>query len=103
MTSLDRETGRDRYFAAKERELDELLDPDTGMLSERFARWIPCPLCGAAEHERLFLKRGYTIVMVEQNFHFAAPLADRFLIVGHGQVVQQFCRSELSARMPQLR
>jgi branched-chain amino acid transport system ATP-binding protein len=47
-------------------------------------------------------KRGYTIVMVEQNFHFAAPLADRFLIVGHGQVVQQFCRSELSARMPQL-
>lgn len=46
--------------------------------------------------------RGYTIVMVEQNFHFAAPLADRFLIVEHGEIAQSFCRSELSERMPRL-
>ena len=35
-------------------------------------------------------EQGYTIVMVEQNFRFAAPLADRFLVMEHGQVIQQF-------------
>src|SRR5690606_17439145 len=29
--------------------------------------------------------KGYTIVMVEQNFHFAAPLADRFYVMEHGK------------------
>jgi branched-chain amino acid transport system ATP-binding protein len=43
--------------------------------------------------------RGYTIVMVEQNFRFAAPLADRFYIMEHGQVVQGFAASELQERM----
>lgn len=46
--------------------------------------------------------QGYTIVMVEQNFHFAAALADRFLIVEHGAVAQIFGRSELAERMPRL-
>jgi len=43
--------------------------------------------------------RGYTIVMVEQNFRFAAPLADRFYIMERGQVVQEFAASELQHRM----
>jgi branched-chain amino acid transport system ATP-binding protein len=43
--------------------------------------------------------RGYTIVMVEQNFRFAAPLADRFYIMERGQVVQGFAASELQDRM----
>ncbi len=47
-------------------------------------------------------KQGYTIVMVEQNFRFAAPLADRFLVMEHGQVIQQFTQSELPARMERL-
>jgi branched-chain amino acid transport system ATP-binding protein len=47
-------------------------------------------------------ERGYTIVMVEQNFRFAAPLADRFLVVEHGQVIQQFTQAELPARMARL-
>jgi branched-chain amino acid transport system ATP-binding protein len=47
-------------------------------------------------------KRGYTIVMVEQNFRFAAPLADRFLVVEHGEVIQQFTQAELPARMERL-
>ena len=46
--------------------------------------------------------QGYTIVMVEQNFRFAAPLADRFIVMEHGQVVQQFSQSELAARMDEL-
>ena len=47
-------------------------------------------------------KQGYTIVMVEQNFRFAAPLADRFLVVEHGEVIQQFTQAELPARLETL-
>ena len=46
--------------------------------------------------------KGYTIVMVEQNFRFAAPLADRFYVVEHGQIVESFAASELEAKMPVL-
>jgi branched-chain amino acid transport system ATP-binding protein len=45
---------------------------------------------------------GYTIVMVEQNFRFAAPLADRFFVMEHGRVVRRFDRSELAANMDML-
>jgi branched-chain amino acid transport system ATP-binding protein len=47
-------------------------------------------------------EKGYTIVMVEQNFRFAAPLADRFYVVEHGQVVETIAAQELNARMPVL-
>jgi branched-chain amino acid transport system ATP-binding protein len=47
-------------------------------------------------------QKGYTIVMVEQNFRFAAPLADRFYVIEHGQVVETIAASELNARMPVL-
>ncbi len=46
--------------------------------------------------------QGYTIVMVEQNFRFAAPLADRFYVMEHGQIVEQFAAGELNAKMPVL-
>jgi len=42
--------------------------------------------------------RGYTIVLVEQNFRFAAPLADRHYVLEHGQVVLTIDRTELEAR-----
>ncbi len=47
-------------------------------------------------------RQGYTILMVEQNFRFAAPLADRFLVVEHGEVIQSFTQAELPARMERL-
>jgi len=47
-------------------------------------------------------RQGYTIVMVEQNFRFAAPLADRFLVMEHGQVIQQFTQAELPSRIERL-
>ena len=47
-------------------------------------------------------ERGYTIVMVEQNFRFAAPLADRFYVVEHGQIVESIAARELDSRMPVL-
>jgi branched-chain amino acid transport system ATP-binding protein len=41
---------------------------------------------------------GFTIVLVEQNFHFAAPLADRHYIVEHGKIVEVVKRDELAAK-----
>jgi branched-chain amino acid transport system ATP-binding protein len=40
--------------------------------------------------------------MVEQNFRFAAPLADRFMVMEHGRVVQQFTQAELPSRLERL-
>jgi branched-chain amino acid transport system ATP-binding protein len=44
-------------------------------------------------------ERGYTIVMVEQNFRFAAPLADRFYIMEHGRIVESFQAKALQDKM----
>ena len=46
--------------------------------------------------------KGYTIVMVEQNFRFAAPLADRFYVMEHGRIVEKFEAAELQEKMPVL-
>ena len=51
---------------------------------------------------RRLRERGYTIVMVEQNFRFAAPLADRFYIMERGRIVAGFAAGELQAKMPLL-
>ncbi len=55
-----------------------------------------------AETIRLLKARGYTVVLVEQNFRFAAPLADRFYVMEHGRIVQQFAQSELAGNMKML-
>ena len=46
--------------------------------------------------------KGYTIVLVEQNFRFAAPLADRFYVMEHGRIVRQFRQAELEQNMAML-
>jgi len=46
--------------------------------------------------------KGYTIVMVEQNFRFAAPLADRFYVMEHGQIVESFAAAELESKTQRL-
>ena len=46
--------------------------------------------------------KGYTVVMVEQNFRFAAPLADRFYVMEHGRIVETFDAAELEDKMPVL-
>ena len=55
-----------------------------------------------AEMVSTLRKQGYTIVMVEQNFRFAAPLADRFLVMEHGEVIQEFSQAELPSRLERL-
>lgn len=46
--------------------------------------------------------KGYTIIMVEQNFRFAAPLADRFYVMEHGGIVEAFGADQLNEKMPVL-
>jgi branched-chain amino acid transport system ATP-binding protein len=46
--------------------------------------------------------RGYTIIMVEQNFRFAAPLADRHYVIEHGRVVETVTMNELQSKMERL-
>jgi branched-chain amino acid transport system ATP-binding protein len=46
---------------------------------------------------RMLKSRGFTILLVEQNFRFAAPLADRFYVMEHGRIVDAFA----AARLPE--
>jgi branched-chain amino acid transport system ATP-binding protein len=71
--------------------LDEISEGLAPVIVQALARMIT-----------LLKARGYTIVMVEQNFRFAAPLADRFYVVEHGQIVEAFAAAELDAKMPVL-
>jgi branched-chain amino acid transport system ATP-binding protein len=50
------------------------------------------------ETVRQLKARGFTVVMVEQNFRFAAPLADRFFVMEHGAVVDTFDAAQLASR-----
>ena len=47
-------------------------------------------------------KRGFTILLVEQNFRFAAKVADRFYVMEHGRIIDQFTTGELDASMDKL-
>lgn len=71
--------------------LDEISEGLAPVIVQALARMI------------LMLKqKGYTVVMVEQNFRFAAPLADRFYVMEHGSIVERFAANELEAKMPVL-
>ena len=51
---------------------------------------------------RTLRSKGMTIVMVEQNFRFAAPLADRFYVIEHGRVIETFAAAELETKKSML-
>ncbi len=72
------------------------------LLDEISEGLAPVIVQGLARMITTLKAKGYTIVMVEQNFRFAAPLADRFYVMEHGQIVETFAASELSAKMPVL-
>lgn len=67
--------------------LDEISEGLAPVIVQMLARTI-----------RLLRERGMTIVMVEQNFRFAAPLADRFYVMEHGRIVEGFSAAELDAK-----
>lgn len=47
-------------------------------------------------------EKGFTILLVEQNFHFASTVADRYYVMEHGRVIDQFANSELDANAGKL-
>ncbi|KLR59275.1 ABC transporter ATP-binding protein [Diaphorobacter sp. J5-51] len=71
--------------------LDEISEGLAPVIVQALARMIT-----------MLREKGYTVVMVEQNFRFAAPLADRFYVMEHGQIALQFGADELQAKMPVL-
>lgn len=52
---------------------------------------------------RALKEKGFTILLVEQNFHFAATVADRHYIVEHGQVIDMIPNAELSVHEAKIR
>jgi len=71
--------------------LDEISEGLAPVIVQALARMI-----------RTLREKGYTIVMVEQNFRFAAPLADRFYVMEHGRIVATIAAAELQTSMPAL-
>ncbi len=51
---------------------------------------------------RALKAKGLTIILVEQNFRFAAPLADRHYVMEHGQIVATVNKAELSEKAAML-
>jgi branched-chain amino acid transport system ATP-binding protein len=50
----------------------------------------------------LLKSQGFTILLVEQNFHFARHLADRHYVVEHGQIAAEIAADEVDAREDQV-
>ncbi len=71
--------------------LDEISEGLAPVIVQALARMI-----------RMLREKGFTIVMVEQNFRFAAPLADRFYVMEHGRIVEQFDAARLDEKMGML-
>jgi branched-chain amino acid transport system ATP-binding protein len=72
--------------------LDEISEGLAPVIVQSLARMI-----------RMLREKGFTIVMVEQNFRFAAPLADRFYVMEHGRIVETIDADELDSKMDVLR
>ena len=68
--------------------LDEITEGLAPVIVQTLARVI-----------RQLKERGYTIVLVEQNFRFAAPLADRHYVMESGKIAQTFAAAELESKM----
>ncbi len=72
------------------------------LLDEISEGLAPVIVQALADMIRTLRAKGYTVLMVEQNFRFAAPLADRFYVMEHGRVVEAFAAADLNAKMPLL-
>ena len=83
--------GRILRTGAKLLLLDEISEGLAPVIVQALARMI-----------RSLKAKGFTIIMVEQNFRFAAPLADRFYVMEHGRIIEGFGANELQAKMPML-
>jgi branched-chain amino acid transport system ATP-binding protein len=51
---------------------------------------------------RTVKKKGFTVLLVEQNFHFASTVADRHYVVEHGKVIDTFLNDDVKANLSKL-
>ena len=51
---------------------------------------------------RALKEQGFTILLVEQNFRFASTVADRYYVMEHGRIIDQFSNVELDANVEKL-
>src|SRR5881409_411392 len=51
---------------------------------------------------RRLKREGFTVLLVEQNFHFAATVADRHYVMEHGLIVDMIANAELATHMDKL-
>lgn len=51
---------------------------------------------------RSLKEKGFTILLVEQNFRFASTVADRYYVMEHGRIIDGFANTELEANMAKL-
>ena len=51
---------------------------------------------------RILKERGFTILLVEQNFRFASTVADRYYVMEHGRIIDQFANAELDVNVEKL-
>ena len=73
------------------------------LLDEITEGLAPVIVKALGESVRALKEKGFTIVLVEQNFRFAAELADRHYVLEHGRVVEVIPREERASRMDKLR
>ena len=71
--------------------LDEITEGLAPVIVKELARMI-----------QALKQKGYTIILVEQNFRFAAPLADRHYVMEHGRIVEMINQNELAAKTEML-
>ncbi|WP_097459485.1 ABC transporter ATP-binding protein [Mangrovitalea sediminis] len=72
------------------------------LLDEITEGLAPVIVQGLGRAIRLLKDNGYTIVLVEQNFRFAAPLADRHYVMDHGHVAEMIEAADLEANMDKI-
>jgi branched-chain amino acid transport system ATP-binding protein len=51
---------------------------------------------------RTVKKKGFTVLLVEQNFHFASTVADRHYVVEHGKVIDMIPNDQVKANLGKL-
>ena len=71
--------------------LDELTEGLAPVIIQQIGRTI-----------RALKEQGFTILLVEQNFRFASTVADRYYVMEHGRIIDQFANSELEANVEKL-
>jgi hypothetical protein len=100
-----------RYWAAEPR-FTGRLRTDAGVIrarrkpAERGSRrpnaWLHLGAPPPGRIIRMLKEHGFTIVLVEQNFRFAATVADQYYVMEHGRVVEGFAQAELDANRDKL-